>query len=162
MPPLPCFDIFTSVDSRSWRMAFTIFGNTCRSVLGNILFFTDIVGDILKKTIYPMLKFMSISPTISVKKSIFPSTDLHVLPKMVNAILQDLESTDVKMSKHGNGGMQMRSINNMLQVFYLQLIEESLTLVTPSGSSFGPTRAISDMPLLSKSTVPINKLLLKL
>ena len=115
-----------------------------------------------KKTISHMLKFTSISQTISVKKSIFPSTDLHVLPKMVNAILQDLESTDVKMSKHGNGGMQMRSINNMLQVFYHHLQEEKFTLVMPRRGSSGPTLVISDKLLLMKFMDQKNKLLLLL
>jgi len=115
-----------------------------------------------KKTISHTLKSMSISLTISVKKSIFPSTDLHVLPKMVNAILQDLESTDVKMSKHGNGGMQMRSINNMLQVFYHHLQEEKSTLVMPRRKSSGPTLVILDRLLLTKFMDQKIKLLLLL
>jgi len=61
---------------------------------------------------------------LSAKKTSSRSTELPVLPKMVNATQLAQPSTDAEISKLGNGGIRMINIFNMLQVSYHQLQEE--------------------------------------
>jgi len=109
------------------------------------------------KTISHMLKFTTTLTMMSARTSILSSTDLPVLPKMVNAILMDQASTDVKMSKLGNGGIIMTSTCNTLQVFCHQPQEESPTMVMLRKRLSGPTLVISDKLLLMKFTDQKNK-----
>jgi len=46
MPPLPGLNVSAVVDSGFWWMAFTIFGNTSWSMLGDVVFFTDSILDV--------------------------------------------------------------------------------------------------------------------
>ena len=47
MPPLPGINISAIIDSGFVWMAFTVFGNTSWSVLADVVFFADSIGDVV-------------------------------------------------------------------------------------------------------------------
>jgi hypothetical protein len=93
-----------------------------------------------------------------VKKTTLANTDQLVSLRMENATHQEL-TTDVEMSRLGNGPITMINTCHTHQEFCHQLTEESLILVMLRKSLYGLILEILDKLLLSKFMVQINKLL---